>query len=327
MQSTLENTNSTPEPEDQQRFEGLQNIKQELSIAYHGVMAFIARRRMQHAGNLMEKMDHKDALYSDVGAFAMNGIRTESPTATGNPAMPINTLERHVARRAHKISRHRSEAITQKARANKVFGTREELPGMNKRERRITKMGLKRRQGGIGAAQDGQLLPGEYVKERTKVDATRLKFGEKEHIRRDVVLGRSERKLRRQGAVLGLSSRWHSLRRNNAISRIKKNYRSAEKHNAARNNLRVLRDEEPETPRYTPPTPPRNPAPTRPSTQPRTIVHAKGEVFGDDDTKKFDKEYFRSERKSIGAYDYDRAMSGKPQVSAEVAARESKTEA
>jgi hypothetical protein len=115
-------------------FEKIQNASEyaakSAQIAVHGVMTAIASRRMERAGSIMERMDHKNALYSDLGQLALTGDRGLTPVAQGkhepsvghNVAVPRTLLE--------KITDHRIDKRAEKAmikgtyayRAQKAFG-------------------------------------------------------------------------------------------------------------------------------------------------------------------------------------------------------------
>lgn len=101
-------------------------------LAYHGIGMASAVKRMERAGDVMEQMDHKDALYTDYAAIYTSGMRSDavgsrtvtetassgdwnfpdgidSPkTATPNGTEPRTRSERlKVRRMSHKLSEKR----------------------------------------------------------------------------------------------------------------------------------------------------------------------------------------------------------------------------
>ena len=58
-------------------------------VAYHGIRTAVAQKRMERAGARMERMEHKDAMYEDIGFSYASGSRSElgnrDVTETANP--------------------------------------------------------------------------------------------------------------------------------------------------------------------------------------------------------------------------------------------------
>jgi len=101
---------------------------------YNGVMAGLARIKMERAANTMERMDHKDALYHDIGKTALG--ETYQPHVTtqkGNynpneghydfvPAKARTRVERHIDKRLDKKAYKKSVADTYKFIHSRTFG-------------------------------------------------------------------------------------------------------------------------------------------------------------------------------------------------------------
>jgi len=94
-------------------------------IAYHGLAAAIHRFRLESAGSVMERMDHKNALYIDLGNQALTGKRTETPVAGSKGpgyANPRTLAEMYVDRRMDKKAVKRQRRQNYAVRAKRDFG-------------------------------------------------------------------------------------------------------------------------------------------------------------------------------------------------------------
>ncbi len=135
------------------------------SIAFHGAASAIASVRMNRAANTMERMDHKQALYSDLGESATTGKvpiseqkiadRTVIPlapklgenefiasdTATDLQAKPRTIIEQLVDKRIDKKADKRMSARILEYRTDRIYGPKSELPGFTDKERKQGKMG------------------------------------------------------------------------------------------------------------------------------------------------------------------------------------------
>jgi hypothetical protein len=118
--------------------ESIKDIPQQVTSQYHKAMANLAIRRMESAGHILEKMDHKDALYHDLGQVALGQNLVPTPTShrgdynsqSGQfdfvPAKPRTRLERMVDRHLDKRAQKVEWANTRKYRFDKVFGPYEQ---------------------------------------------------------------------------------------------------------------------------------------------------------------------------------------------------------
>jgi len=101
---------------------------------YKGVMAGLARTKMERAANTMERMDHKDALYHDIGKAALGETYQPHVTAQkGNynpndghydfiPARARTSIERHIDKSLDKKAYKKSVADTYKFIHARTFG-------------------------------------------------------------------------------------------------------------------------------------------------------------------------------------------------------------
>ncbi|CAN5656240.1 hypothetical protein BH23PAT2_BH23PAT2_05690 [soil metagenome] len=124
----------TPSPEEQN-----QHQTNALQMAYLGLRERIADRRMERAGEQMEQMDHKIALYSDLHG-EQTGDTDNAPheTATGEPAVPRNIAEKLFSKYVSVDPIRKAEA----KRVEKVYGgtdgrPKSAIPILSKRRAKV----------------------------------------------------------------------------------------------------------------------------------------------------------------------------------------------
>lgn len=198
-----------------------------LTEAYHGVRAFISQKRMERAGNRMERMDHKDALYDDLGEMAVTRRRepeTPANTANGERVMPRTFAERWMDRKIDKRGLKKSVADTYAYRARKIYGAEDDPnAGLDKTQKRL------RRAGVSYSAHKGRLTTTEARVKKHEIGATRVRHGKDMHKQTRIGVEKTGRKLDRS-VDQPILSYWRNWRRNRAIESIKKHHHNAQEH-------------------------------------------------------------------------------------------------
>jgi hypothetical protein len=110
------------------RIETLEKIREQpdemLNIAYHGVMAAIADRRMERAGSVLEKMDRKDVLYADLAHMAIANTHLIHPdTVDGEPPKARTVVEKLAERKIEKRAVKANRAELRNFHAERLHGT------------------------------------------------------------------------------------------------------------------------------------------------------------------------------------------------------------
>lgn len=199
-------------------------IVDEASFVYHGLKAAIADKRAEWAGNRMEKMEHKDALYTDLGNLAIRGERTVSDTASGNTAMPRTRVERFMDRRLSRQSEKKRLADYDQAITMKYFGFEGNLSSKTKKDKRQELRQIKRQQ------KRGELLASEALDKAQRTRAEHKRLG------KDMFVNARSRQIRKAENLEDMTkqpvlSRWRNWRRNEAIKDVQRHRRRANKHN------------------------------------------------------------------------------------------------
>jgi len=199
-------------------------------VAFRGIRAALSRKRMEQAAGRMETMDHKDALYADLGSLAVTGNRTVSETATSRPAMPRALTEQFVDKKLDKRAIKRQNAELYSYRARKIFGAKEDLVGLNKHERRQQKTEIQHQK------DRGEITASEARVQSMEIDTAPPKFGEKFHKLTSKQERRANRRLNR-ALRQPVSKKWRSWRRSEAIKDVGRHQRNAEKHETRRDAI------------------------------------------------------------------------------------------
>ncbi len=145
-----------------------QNVQSTLVLNIIGT--HIAEIRMVRAAKTMERMDHKEALYNDLGHLALGEQRVASGfigplrqrqfrayrTASNSFAMPRTFVERSMDRRIDKISHQKSVADTIAYRDQMIYGQSTKQPDFYIRERTAERIFGKSRIGDIPAVAIGE---------------------------------------------------------------------------------------------------------------------------------------------------------------------------
>ena len=194
-----------------------------------------AGRSEEKAAEVMEKMDHKNVLYRNLGDIATGGAGTELHRDPQSPPHPRSFAERLLDKRVDKKAQKHAKAITNQAHAAKTFGEADELPGTSKTERVVAKASIMRRR------HSGQLSAREARMAKISTDAEELKLGKKMHKRRYRKLNGKIRgaagKAKRSVWPARATRRIRSPRKDRAIGRIQEAHARAEE---ARQNLRSM---------------------------------------------------------------------------------------
>jgi len=240
----------------------------ERAPALLGLKKFIAERRLQRslrrmerAGATMERMDHKNALYADMGYIALKG-RDEnfkpSATASSEPTRPRTWSERHVDKRLDKKAQKLEDKRREKLFLDKVYGGSQALDRSGrtahqktrKQELKLAKSDYK--QGSITAEQlrtaknafelttgsigeqygkykNGELSTEEFhkaVKDKKKVELPVYEYSTQRKGRKSYK--RASRKHEKRVQSMS-TSRWQTLRRDKAIGNIQRHHARAER--------------------------------------------------------------------------------------------------
>lgn len=218
------------------------------AIAVEGLRARISSRREGSAGDRMERMEHKDALYNDLGALAITGKRTVSPTASGREAMPRNFLERFIDKRMENRSYKKSFAAVEVYRAQKVFGDPGINSGLTRSERRNGKLGLTpaeriARPELVGtralneSARKGQITARERRQITNRIGAVKVNHGALSHKLAGEQIAKTSKSLKR-ATTQPVSTIWRAARRNIAVEDIQQHHAKANKHRERQKKLR-----------------------------------------------------------------------------------------
>jgi hypothetical protein len=235
------------------------------ATAYHGIMARMAASRMNRAANIMERMDHKDALYTDIGNMALNGPNrvnaaervelydqaesaaataegrlprvisradvlapgefSAADTANGEPAMPRAFGERWLDRLIEKRGHTKEIAAIYDRRNAKIFGTNVYADLQG-----TTKSEKRHGKADVRAQRrQGQLTAGEARIARDTVVAERPKLGHGPVTWSNKQVRKTERAFSRSANHERLF-RWRDRRRRRAIDRIQTSHAQVEKH-------------------------------------------------------------------------------------------------
>jgi hypothetical protein len=207
--------------------------------------------RMEKAGSVMERMDHKDALYYDLGYLALmpkddleretefRGLRTydhnlhnpESETAGGEVPRPRTRAERRMDKRIQKKRvkmLHRQADLLQK---EKIYGRQVVgKPNYATKYEKIEQRDIQEQR-----YRDGEISRPELEVELAKINAkkTPVQRREIEKMRSNGTPFREgvqelERNTERASIGQPILSRWRDMRRSRAIEKIKKNHHKAE---------------------------------------------------------------------------------------------------
>jgi len=151
-------------------------------VAYHGLASAVAEKRMERSGSTMERMDHKHALYYDIGKRALGAIDIEpASTVSNEPAKPRTWLERrgstYLDKKIDKRNFKKSKADTYSWRAEQIHGKRNDLSGTARREKRQEVFKTKIQ------GWSGEITAREARLRQSEINATSPKIGEHQHKR------------------------------------------------------------------------------------------------------------------------------------------------
>ncbi|MCA9331781.1 hypothetical protein KC968_02465 [Candidatus Saccharibacteria bacterium] len=236
--------------ENLQNHEVTSTVIEQIQLAHHGVTAWVAQKRMERAGNRMERMDHKSALYNDM-ANSVNGIEaTPTETALGQPAKPRTFIERHMDKKL--------EGKLWKAELKKAETKREVSQFGNKgftqtrrRDRKRVQENRETRGRKIAEAAQKRQIDSDFILGNISREERLSRLSDIEPMSRKIE-NKRVRSLKRQGSRIDKSvvrsanqpvlSRWRNRRRENAIESIKKHHHRAEHHKAKAQSIRTGED-------------------------------------------------------------------------------------
>lgn len=196
-----------------------------LAEAYHGIRAFVSQKRMELAGNRMERMDHKNALYTDSVESLQSSNFVPAETANGQPARPRNIVERFMDRRIERKDWKAGMKRAQRKMEEKQFGSRY-----------TSTLGVKSRLEDAGRRHDvGKLYRDGYIsaderrRTRSHMNATPAR-----HMNRRMRNLLDDEASSHQRAVNAADQpvlyRWRNWRRERAIGSIKKHHHNTQEH-------------------------------------------------------------------------------------------------
>jgi len=207
-----------------------------IQAAYHDVRATIARRGMDRAGATMERMDHKDALYADIGSMVLtgelsgdidtSGEKQAAETVSGRPAKPRTLYEKFIDSRIDRKLQKKQDADILMYRKNKIFGNSHTMEGVSTK----TKKDQNRKVNHLRPR--GHLTAREARIEKNKINAQPMRLGQEMHNRMTKTSDKANRKLKNALDSPAAAHR-RNRRREKAIERIKKYHRKAEEHRSA----------------------------------------------------------------------------------------------
>lgn len=226
-----------PSPENITPREILTQVVEEAALVYLGIKGFIAERRMDGAGDRMERMDHKDALYYQLGSLAIDpdpdALAPYVETATGLPPHTRSFAERFMDKRMEKRSWNEDLKAAERKKTVKAYGGQYAhtmgLGSTIDTANRVHASRMARRHGVISARE----LRGEESFVRGSVRA--LENSEQKRTRRELK-GASNKNMR--SARQPILTEWRELRRNGAIKGIKKHHLKAERFKSDANAIR-----------------------------------------------------------------------------------------
>lgn len=202
-----------------------------------GRLSLRYNNRMERAGTTMERMDHKDALYSDLGFLALGESVTQQDypaiTAAGERAKPRSVFERRVDRRINKRKvnmLHKQAEVQQKT---EIYG--EHVRGSENHATKLEKIQQKRQAKKL--YKNGDITKSEYDLEKAKINAKRIPVQKTKRRLKNMRANFREDRLRRS-VEQPVLSRWREGKRNRSIGRIKKNYYKADSHRQEAERLR-----------------------------------------------------------------------------------------
>jgi len=219
------------------------------TIAYHGIAAYVARVRRDRAGDRMERMDHKQALYTDLekkelGTFTEPTETTKReewsfPDGEDHPetAVPLGTkprtiVERVFRNRLHKKSWKRSLKKAEKDQVRKIYSVNgvggEKSNTMALRSRlgvRARKLGVDKRY--WTGEDDMTPLDRRYAKLGIEASPKEYRNAEQRRVHKGV---EGAEKAVKRTAKQPVMSRWRKMRQKRAIGTIQKQHARQQKH-------------------------------------------------------------------------------------------------
>lgn len=217
-------------------------------LTYHGVRIAVAEALVKRGGTTMERMDHKNALYSDIGNLALGIDAPPTPTADGQPAKPRTMFERIMEKRLNARSWNSELKEAQKNMEIRQFGnggatrsTGREVARQNSNKRK--EINQQYRSGLINARQR-QVALAERAANPIKVENFRVKRikGQERYAHKDVTVAAEQpilsrwRKLRR-GSLIDENGNRDGYKYGGAINRIQTQHAKAEKHRAKKEEV------------------------------------------------------------------------------------------
>lgn len=143
-----------------------------------------ALKRMHRAGKKMEKLDHKIALYDDLGKLALTGTRGQSLTRDGELAMPRTKAERMAAKRIHNQSK-KIRLAKGRLKSQQTF----EVKGMSEREKQKAIRKVK------SQVRKGEMLHGEAEKQINDIIYNKTAYNTRNVNRASTAVASEERAL------------------------------------------------------------------------------------------------------------------------------------
>lgn len=247
-----------PNPEKQQQDEVRAHFVDTAKLAFHGIVANLATKLEDRAARRMERMEHKDALYADIGHLALHGTSESfkpSATPTGEPARPRTWVERlrdkRLDKKAQALEDKRREALflegvykgirppsgTEQKERRKTH--RQEIKQVKSdykagiitaEQLRVARTALKSTSESIGDLYDkyktGELSEADFKKAVEKTKSTVRERPTQRKARKKYE--RARRKLEKKVTSMS-TSRWRTMRRNRAIGHIKRYHARAER--------------------------------------------------------------------------------------------------
>lgn len=194
-------------------------------IAYHGLRAAIASKRGEWAENRVQKMEHKQQLYTEIGTRVSAGNTSEPPTVR-----PHTIVERFMDKRLEKRNWELQMVESRRKQVVSAFGGQRNLPGSSRAARSAVKSSYRRGEITAQALRSG-LRSADM--ERPLLETHVQKKSRKKVTKSHAALSRS--------ANQPILSRWRSWRHNEATKDSARHNTRSAKHARAKRNAQLRR--------------------------------------------------------------------------------------
>jgi hypothetical protein len=203
----------------------------EIKSVYHGIRASIANKKMERAGSVLEKMDHKESLYSHLGAVSIgdqvevDAVKLANRNTIHENPKPRTWAERlkdkRIDKKARKLRRKESE---RKFVESAFQGAKSNTTGVKSRfetAKKKNEINQSYKTGGITVAERNS-----KISQLKAIPVATENSGQKKSRKK---LARADKGVRKAANQPFLST-WREFRRNRAIETIKTQHMKAEEH-------------------------------------------------------------------------------------------------